>query len=173
MFPFRRYLFSLCHLTHRRGGRIFAVFSTSESKKRRYFGNLPCAKKLRFFGRAKADAQKNSKKSDFFGEFFGIHFVAFFFFVVMFFHCAFWVVHDFRRTVRKNGLFSCPEKMTFFRASKNAVFSGHGSRMTGRKNPGYLAGWLAIWLAGWLAGCAGWLAIWQLASWLAGWLFGY
>ena len=92
--------------------------------------------------------RKIPKKSDFLGESFGIHFVAFFFFVVMFFHCAFWVVHDFRRTVRKNGLFSCPEKMTFFRASKNAVFSGHGSRMTVRKNPGYLAGWLAIWLAG-------------------------
>ena len=140
-----------------------------EVELRRYFGNLPCAKKLRFFGRAKAVAQKNSKKSDFFWESFGIHFVAFFFFVVMFFHCAFWVVHDFRRTVRKNGFFSCPEKMTFFRASKNAVFSGHGSRMTVRKNPGYLADWLSGWLADSLAALAGWL----FGNWLRGWLAGY
>ena len=182
VFPFRRYLFSSCRLTHRRGGRIFAVFSTRKSKKRRYFGNLPCAKKLRFFGRAKAVAQKNSKKSDFFGESFGIHFVAFFFFVVMFFHCAFWDVHDFRRTVRKNGLFSCPEKMTFFRASKNAVFFGPRLPDDGPKKSwlsrwlaGYLAGWLTRWLR-WLAGylaigfVAGWLAIRLLAIWLAGWL---
>ena len=33
-------------------------------------------------------------------------------------------------------------------SSKNAVFSGYGSRIMDRKNPGYLAGWLAIWLAG-------------------------
>ena len=31
-----------------------------------------------------------------------------------------------------------------FASEKNAVFSGHGSRMTVRKNPGYLAGWLPI-----------------------------
>ena len=49
---------------------------------------------------------------------------------------------------------------------KNAVFSGHGSRMTVRKNHGYLAGWLSGWLAGWLA-------MWQLALWLPGWLLGY
>ena len=70
---------------------------------------------------------------------------------------------------------------TFFRASENVVFSGHGSRMTVRKNPGYLAGWLsgwlAIWLTRWLRRLAGYLAIgfvaerlaiWLLAIWLAG-----
>ena len=50
------------------------------------------------------------KKSDFGGESFGIHVLSFFFFLVMFFYCAFWVVHDFRRIVRKNGIFSCPKK---------------------------------------------------------------
>ena len=57
---------------------------------------------------------------------------------------------------------------------KNAVFSGHGSRMTVRKNIGYLAGWLSGWLAGYLAGwlsltrwLAGYLAIGFVAAWLA------
>ena len=59
------------------------------------------------------------KKVIFLGESSGIHFLSFFFFVVMFFYCAFWVVHDFCRTVRKNGIFSCP---------KNDVFSGEKER---------------------------------------------
>ena len=67
-------------------------------------------------------------------------------------------IHDFRRSVQN----------VFSGIWKNAVFSGHGSRMTVRKNPGYLAGWLSGWLAAYL--CAGWLAIWQLALWLAIWL---
>ena len=78
-------------------------------------------KKLRFFGRAKAFSQNNSKKSDFLGESSGIQFLSFFFFVVMFFYCAFWVVHDFRRTVRKNRFFSCP-KNDVFRVRKNGAF---------------------------------------------------
>ena len=71
---------------------------------------------------------------------------------------------------------------TFFRASENVVFSGHGSRITVRKNPGYLAGWLAgylaIWLAtrwlassltiGFVAACLAILAINYLAGWLIG-----
>ena len=57
-------------------------------------------------------------------------------------------IHDFRRSVRKNYIFSDRKKNNVFSGiCKNAVFSGHGSRMTVRKNPGYLAGWLAIWLA--------------------------
>jgi len=80
----------------------------------------------------------------------------------------------------------CPKKSrkknVFSGVWKNADFSGHGSRMTVRKNSGYLVGWLSGWLAGYLAGylagwlCGwlpGWLAIWQLALWLPGWLFGY
>ena len=87
-------------------------------------------------------------------------------------------IHDFRRIA----FFRTEKKNVFFSGIwKNAVFSCHGSRMTVRKNPGYLAGclsgWLALWLAGWLSswlsGCSGWLAIWQLALWLSGWLFGY
>ena len=61
----------------------------------------------------------NSKKIDFWGEFSGIYILSFFFFVVIFFNCAFWVIHDIRRTVRKNGIFSCP---------KNAVCSGEKER---------------------------------------------
>ena len=96
-------------------------------------------------------------------------------------------IHDFRRSV----VFS--DTNFFSGIWKTAVFSGHGSRMTVRKNPGYL--WLAIWLlAGWLADWQigigylagflngsfypflsgyldGWLAIW-LAGYLAGWLGG-
>ena len=120
MFPFRGYLFLSWHLTHRGGGRIFAVFWTSDAEKITIFWKSSlCGKKLRFFGRAKAFAQNNSKKRVFLGESSGIYFLSFFFFVVMFFYCAFWVVHDFRRTVRKNGIFSCP---------KNDVFSGEKER---------------------------------------------
>ena len=53
-------------------------------------------------------------------------------------------IHDFRRSVpkkteKKNNIFSG--------ISKKVIFSGHGSWMTIRKNPGYLAGWLSGWLA--------------------------
>ena len=66
------------------------------------------------------------------------------------------------------------EKITFFSGiRKNAVFSSHGSRMTVRKNPGYLAGWLSGCLASYLAGwLAIWLALW-LAVWLSRWLVGH
>ena len=122
MFPFRGYLFLSWHLTHRGGGRIFAVFWTSDAEKITIFWKSSlCGKKLRFFGRAKAFAQNNSKKRVFLGESSGIYFLSFFFFVVMFFYCAFWVVHDFRRTVRKTEFFRV-QKMTFFRVRKNGAF---------------------------------------------------
>ena len=79
IFPFRGYIFWSWRLTHRGGGRIFAVFWPRTSKKQRYFGNLLYAEKLRFFGRARACAKQNSKKSDFFGKFPGciFHHVSF------------------------------------------------------------------------------------------------
>ena len=64
-------------------------------------------------------------------------------------------IHDFRK---KNNVFSG--------ICKNAVFSGHGSRMTVRKNIGYLAGWLSGWLAAYLAG---WLSLTRWLDWLADW----
>ena len=157
-----------------RGSNFRRFFDIRIEKTMIFWESSLCEKNCVFSAGPKLLLRKIPKKSDFFGESFGIHFVAFFFVVVMFFHCVFWVVHDFRRTVRKNGLFSCPEKMTLFRASKNAVFSGHGSRMTVRKNPGYLAGWLADSLAGWLFGnwLRGWLAGYSAISYLAGWLAG-
>ena len=103
MFPFRGYLFLSWHLTHRGGGRIFAVF---------------CGKKKNaFFRPGQSFCSKQFQKSDFWGESSVIY--------VMFFNCAFWFVHDFRRTVRKNGIFSCPksvQKMPFFRVRKNGAF---------------------------------------------------
>ena len=71
------------------------------------------------------------------------------------------------------------KKNVFSGVWKNAVFSGHGSRMTVRNNSGYLAGWLSGWLAGWLSSSlaiwlthwlAGYLAIGFVAAWLAVWL---
>ena len=76
-------------------------------------------KKIAFFRPGQSFCSKQFQKSDFWGEFSVIYVLSFFFFVVMFFNCAFWFVHDFRRTVRKNGIFSCP---------KNAVFSGEKER---------------------------------------------
>ena len=117
--------------------------------------------------------RKIPQKNDFFGEFSRIHFSSFILFLVMFLHCAFWAVHDFRRSVRKNCIFSDRKNDVFSGIRKNVVFSSHGSRMTVRKNPGYLAGWLSGWLASYLAGwLAIWLALW-LAIWLSRWLVGH
>ena len=74
------------------------------------------------------------------------------------------------------GMMQSTTSAVFWGIWKNAVFSGHGSRMTVRRNPGCLAGWLAVWL-GWLSGylaiwLAGWLSSW-LAIWLPRWLAGY
>ena len=120
MFPFCEYLFLSWHLTHRGGGRIFAVFWTSDAEKITIFWESSLWEKNCVFSAGpKAFAQNNSQKNHFWGESSGIYFLSFFFFVGMFFYCAFWVVHDFRRTVRKNGIFSCP---------KNDVFSGEKKR---------------------------------------------
>ena len=113
MFPFRGYLFLSWHLTHRGGGRIFDVFWTSDAEKITIFWESSLwEKKIVFSAGPKLFC-------DFLGESSRKHFLSFFFFVVMFFYCAFWVVHDFRRTVRKNGFFSCP---------KNDIFSGEKER---------------------------------------------
>ena len=47
-----------------------------------------------------------SKKVTFFWEFSRMYFPSCFLFLVMFLHCAFWVVHDVRLGVRKNAIFS-------------------------------------------------------------------
>ena len=77
---------------------------------------------MRFFGRARAGAKQNSKKSHFFGEFSRMYFSSCFLFLVMFLHCAFWVVHDVRLGVRKNAIFSA-RKNVIFSDRKNDVFS--------------------------------------------------
>ena len=72
-------------------------------------------------------------------------------------------IHDFHTSVRN----------VFSGIWKNAVFSGHGSRMTVRKNHGWLAIWLARWLAGYLT--IGFVAAWlgySVISYLVGWLIG-
>ena len=77
---------------------------------------------------------KIPKKNTFLGNFPGciFHYVSLF--VVMFLHCAFWVVHDVRlggrKSVRKNAIFSrlkndvfsASEKMTFFRVRQYGAF---------------------------------------------------
>ena len=125
------------------GVEFSPFFRRPTSKKRRKFGIFRRTKKLCFFGRAKAFAQKNSQKRYFLGEFSRIHFSSFILFLVMFLHSAFWVVHDFRRSGRKNCIFSDRKNYVFSGIRKNVVFSSHGSRITVRKNPGYLAGWLS------------------------------
>ena len=49
-------------------------------------------------------------------------------FLIMFLHCAFWVVHDIRLGVRKNVIyFFGPKKMTFFRVRQYGAFWLHHS----------------------------------------------
>ena len=119
MFPCHGYLFLSGHLTYRGGGRIFAVFWTSDAEKITIFWESSLWEKIAFFRPGQSFCSEQFQKKCFFLESSRIHFLSFFFFVVMFFYCAFWVVHDFRRTVRKNGFFSCP---------KNDVFSGEKER---------------------------------------------
>ena len=121
MFPFRGYLFLSWHLTHRGGGRIFAVFWTSDAEKITIFWESSLWEKLRFFGRAKAFAQNNSKKSDFLGESSGIHFLSCFFFVVMFFTVLFGLSTTSVGLCEKTEFFRV-QKMTFFRVRKNGAF---------------------------------------------------
>ena len=51
-----------------------------------------------------------------------MYFASCFLFLVMFLHCAFWVVHDIRLGVRKNAIFSA-RKNAIFSARKNVIFS--------------------------------------------------
>ena len=51
-----------------------------------------------------------------------MYFSSYFLFLVMFLHCAFWVVYDVRLGVRKNAIFSA-RKNTIFSARKNVIFS--------------------------------------------------
>ena len=99
----------------RRGSNFRCFLDVRRRKKNDILGIFLVGKNCVFSAGPKLFAQNNSKKSVFLGESSGIQFLSFFFFVVMFFYCAFWVVHDFRRTVRKNGFFLCP---------KNDVSSG-------------------------------------------------
>ena len=51
-----------------------------------------------------------------------MYFSSYFLFLVVFLHCAFWVVHDVRLGVRKNAIFSA-RKNVIFLDRKNDVFS--------------------------------------------------
>ena len=65
---------------------------------------------------------KIPKKVTFLGNFLTYIFYHVSLFMVMFLHCAFWVVHDVRFGVRKNDVFSASEKMTFFRVRQYGAF---------------------------------------------------
>ena len=104
-----------------RRGRIFAVFWTSDAEKITIFWEFSLWEKKNcvFSAGLKLLLRIIQKKNVFFWEFFKIYVLLFFFFVVMFFYCVFWVIHDFRRIVRKNGFFSC---------LKNDIFSDEKER---------------------------------------------
>ena len=166
VFPFHRYLFSSCRLTHRRGGRIF-----SDVEKTTIFWESSLCEKITFFRPGQSCcSEKFQKKWFFFWESFGIHFVAFFFFVGIFFTVLFGL------STTSGGL--C-EKTGFFRVRKKWRFFGHLKMLFFRAtSPGWrtektlvisLAGWLSGWLADSLAALAGWL----FGNWLRGWLAGY
>ena len=122
MFPFRGYLFLLWHLTHRGGGRIFAVFWTSDAEKITIFWESSLWEKLRFFGRAKAFAQNNSKKKMIFFwnllEYIFYHFSSSW---SCFFTVLFGLSTTSVRLCEKTEFFRV-QKMTFFRVRKNGAF---------------------------------------------------
>ena len=118
MFLFRGYLFLLWHLTHRGGGRIF-VFWTSDAEKITIFWESSLWEKIAFFRPGQSCCSEQFQKKLFFGGIFWNTFFIIFFLRGHVFLLCFWVVHDFRRAVRKNEFFSCP---------KNYVFSGEKER---------------------------------------------
>ena len=125
MFPFRGYLFLSWHLTHRGGGRIFAVFWTSDAEKITIFWESSLWEKIAFFRPGQSFCSEQFQKKCFWGESSGIHFLSFFFFVVMFFYCVFWVVFGLSTTsgglCKKRNFFRV-QQMTFFRVRKNGAF---------------------------------------------------
>ena len=133
IFPFRGYIFWSWRLTHRGGGRIFAVFWPRTSKKQRYFGNLLYAEKLRFFGRARACAKQNSKKSDFFGKFPGciFHHVSFSWL------CFYTVLFGWSTTsgCRKNDVFSRETIRCFLAPESHGGDGYHSFRQYKRSAP--------------------------------------
>ena len=169
-----------------RGSNFRRFFDVRRRKNGDNLGFSVARKNCVFSDGPKLLLRKNPKKVSFLGNFpeYIFHHLSFSWL------CFYTVLHDFRRSVRKNCIFSDQKNDVFSGIRKNAVFSSHGSRMTVRKIlviwlAGYLAGWLAIWLALWLAiwlcrwlvghlaGClAGGLAG-QLANWLAGWRAGW
>ena len=142
IFPVRGYIFWSWRLTHRGGGRIFAVFWPRTSKKQRYFGNLLCALIIAFFRTRQSRCKTKFQKKSLFWGISRMYFSSCFLFLVMFLHCAFWVVHDVRLGVRKNAIFSAPffrrEKVSFFRTPKkisardNTVLFGSSALMAER-----------------------------------------
>ena len=78
MFPFREYLFLSWHLTHRGGGRIFAVFWTSDAEKITIFWESSLWEKIAFFRPGQSFCSEQFPKKSFLGGiFWNIFFIIF------------------------------------------------------------------------------------------------
>ena len=99
-----------------RRGSNFCRFLASDVEKITIFWESILCEIIAFFRTRQTwpCASQNSKKSYFFGEFSRMYFSSYFLFLVIFLHCAFWVVHDVRLGARKNVIFSDAEKKWHF-----------------------------------------------------------
>ena len=105
----------------RRGSNFCRFFGLGRRKNNDILG-IYFVRNNCFFSDAPEPVQnKIPKKSHCFGEFSRMYFSSCFLFLIMFLHCAFWVVHDVRLGVRKNAIFSA-RKNVIFSDRKNDIF---------------------------------------------------
>ena len=106
----------------RRGSNFCGFFGLERRKNNDILG-IYFVRNICVFSDAPEPVQnKIQKKVTFLGNFPGYIFHHVSLFLVMFLHCAFWVVHDVRLGGRKNVIFSAPKKW-HFGVGKNDVFS--------------------------------------------------
>ena len=121
MFPFRGYLFLSWHLTHRGGGRIFAVFWTSDAEKITIFWESSLWEKIAFFRPGQSFCSEQFQKNDFFGNLLEYIFYHFSSSWSCFFTVLFGLSTTSVRLCEKTEFFRV-QKMTFFRVRKNGAF---------------------------------------------------
>ena len=122
MFPFRGYLFLSWRLTHRGGGRIFAVFWTSDAEKITIFWESSLCEKIAFFRPGQSFCLEQFQKKWFFWGIFWNTFLIIFLLRGHVFLLCFLGCQRLPEDCAKKTEFFRVQKMTFFRVRKNGAF---------------------------------------------------
>ena len=96
-----------------RRGSNFAVFWPRTFEKITIFWKSILYEIFAFFRTYQSLCKIKFQKKYFFGEFSRIYFPSYFLFLVIFLHCAFWVVHDVRLDIFSVSFFRTPKKQCF------------------------------------------------------------